>query len=104
MFTHSQNTLCCTGLSYFSFLKYLSLLQKSSKSKLLLYVKPLSHPVRRQDQHSRVSYHVSRAAAGEPTPCQRGQFASHLQTSVYQTNQSNAQTHASPDPFLNNLH
>lgn len=29
------------------------------------YVKHLSHPVRRQDQHSMISQHVSGAAAGE---------------------------------------
>lgn len=67
------------------------------------YEKHLSHPVRSQDQHSMISHHPSGSAAGEQTPCQRGQSAGCLQASVYQTDQTSAQLQASPDLFLNNL-
>ena len=108
MFSHSQNILTVLYRPQLFFLPQIPLsppkvIQVQTAS-LIPYIKHLSHPVRRQDQHSMISYHVSGAAAGEQTPSQRGQFASRLQASVYQTDQTNAQTHTSPDSFLNNLH
>lgn len=67
------------------------------------YEKHLSHPVRRQDQHSTTSHLTSGSAAGEQTPCQRGQSAGCLQASVYQTDPTTTRLQASPDLFLNNL-
>lgn len=66
------------------------------------YEKHLSHPVWRQDQHSVTSHLTSGSAAGEQTPCQRGQSAGCLQASVHQTDQTTAQLQASPDLFLDN--